>query len=382
MFLQDDRVDGVTSADIVRVAKTYFKPSNRTVGYYIPDSAPDRTVVAPAPDLKDTLKNYTSTVTVARAETFDPTIPNIEGRVARSKLPNGMKIDVLAKKTANNIVTASIDLRFGDPSTLAGQREAASFAGGLLMAGTKTHTRQQIQDELRKLNAQVNVGGAGGFGGRGGGRGGGGGGGGLSGVSASITAPAQNFQAALALAAEILKEPAYPQDEFDRVKTQRLKALELTPTEPTQLASERLNRHLSPFAKGDAQYVPTREEEMADLQKATLDQARAFHDQFYGANYGVIAVVGPVELAEIQKSAAALFGTWKTDKAYTPLVTPFKKAAPINEKIETPDKANAQFVAGSRFQMSQNDPDYPAIVLASYLFGEPIVAHLGPHPQP
>ena len=45
MFLQHDRLKDVTPADVVRVAKTYFKPSNRTVGYYIPDAAPDRTVV-------------------------------------------------------------------------------------------------------------------------------------------------------------------------------------------------------------------------------------------------------------------------------------------------------------------------------------------------
>src|SRR3954470_23320898 len=108
MFLQHDRLDGVTAADVVRVAKTYFKPSNRTVGYYIPDSAPDRTVITAAPDLKKTLKNYKSNVTVARGETFDATIPTSETRVVRSKLPNGMKIAVLPKKTANNVVTATV----------------------------------------------------------------------------------------------------------------------------------------------------------------------------------------------------------------------------------------------------------------------------------
>ena len=86
--------------------------------------------------------------------------------------------------------------------------------------------------------------------------------------------------------------------------------------------------------------------------------------------------MGPVDPAEIQKAVNALFGTWNTAKAYKPLVTPFKKAAPINEKIETPDKANAEFLAGQRFQLSQNDPDYPAILLASYLFGEPITSRI------
>ena len=376
MFLQHDRLQDIVPADLVRAAQTYFKPSNRTVGYYKPDAAPDRTVVPSAPDLADTFRSYTSKVSVVRGESFDPTIANIESRVVRSKLSNGMKVAVLSKKTANNIVGATIDLRFGDATTLAGQREAASFAGGLLMAGTKNHSRTQIQEELRKLNAQVFVNGGGGGGGGGRGGRGGGAGGGLSSATASISAPAENFVPALKLAVEMLKEPLYPQDDFDRIKTQQLKALEQVPTEPTQLAAERLNRHLSPFAKGEAQYSPTREEQIPELQKVTLEDARKFHDQFYGANYGVFAVVGPVDAAEIQKTVGSLLGGWTTPKAYKPLVTPFKTTPPINEKIETPDKANAQFLAGQRFQLSQNDPDYPAMVLASYMFGEPITSRI------
>jgi zinc protease len=375
MFLQHDELAKVTPADVVRVAKTYLKPSNRTIGYYVPDPNPDRTIVADAPDLATTLRGYTSTVTVAHAESFDPTIPNIESRVVHSKLANGMKVDVLSKKTANNMVTATIDLRFGDAATLAGKRDAASFASALLMEGTKEHTRQQIQDELRRLNAQITVGGAFAGGGRGGGRGGAGGGA-LQSVTASVSAPAENFPAALALAAEILREPLYSSAEFDRLREQRIKALELTPTEPNQLASDLLARHMSPFAKTDPQYVPTREEELADVKNATLESARAFHTQFYGADHGILAVVGPVEPAAIQKQAFDLFGTWKSKVAFKPLVTPYKKVAPINQKIETPDKANAEFMVQARFQLSQNDPDYPAILLASYMFGEPITSRI------
>jgi zinc protease len=377
MFLQHDRLQDIVPTDVVRAAQTYFKPSNRTVGYYIPDLAPDRTVIASTPDLAETFKNYTSKVSVVRGESFDPTIANIDSRIVRSKLSNGMKVAVLLKKTANNIVSAAIDLRFGDATTLAGQREAASFAGALLMSGTKSHSRADIQEELRKLNAQVTVSGGGGGGGGGrGGRGGGAGGGGLSSATATISAPAENFSAALKLAVEMLREPVYPQDDFDRIKTQRAKALELAPTEPNQLASERLNRHLSPLAKTDAQYNPTREEQLLEVQKVTLSDAKKFHDDFYGANHGVLAVVGPVDPAAIQKQAAALLGNWNTSKTYKSLVIPFKKTDPINLKIETPDKANAVFMAGQRFKLSQNDPDYAAIVLASYMFGETITSRI------
>jgi len=376
MFLQHDRLQDIVPGDVVRAAQAYFKPSNRTVGYYIPDLAPDRTVVPAAPDLADTFRNYTSKVSVVRGESFDPTIANIENRIVRSKLANGMKLAVLSKKTANNIVLATIDLRFGDAATLAGRREAASFAGALLMAGTKRHTRAEIQEEMRKLNAQVFVSGGGGGGGFGGRGGRGGGGGGLSSATASISAPAENFPSALKLAVEMLREPLYPQDEFDRIKTQRVSGLALAPTEPNQLASEELNRHLSPFGKAEAQYTPTREEQLLDVQNATLSDAKKFHDDFYGATHGILAVVGPIDPSAIQKQAASLLGNWNTSKTYKPLLVPFRKDAPINVKIETPDKANAVFLAGERFKLSQNDPDYPAIVLASYMFGETITSRI------
>ena len=54
----------------------------------------------------------------------------------------------------------------------------------------------------------------------------------------------------------------------------------------------------------------------------------------------------------------------------------------MNLKIETPDKQNATFDAGLRLPMSDTDPDYPAMVLANYMFGGSItVAGAGPHPE-
>jgi zinc protease len=248
-----------------------------------------------------------------------------------------------------------------------------------LNAGTRSKTREQLADEMRKLNARIQVsgGGGGGGGGRGGGgRGGFGGGGGVASANATINAPAANFVAAMRLAVEMLKDPAYQAAEFDRVLEPRVKALENAPTEPTQLATETLQRHLSPWKPGDVLYNAPREEQLAELKKVTLDDAKKFHDQFYGANYGVFAVVGPVDQAAVSAAARELLGNWNTSMAYKPIVAGYKAAAPVNRKIETPDKANAQFEAGVRFQLAESDPDYPAMVLAGYMFGGPITSHV------
>ena len=85
---------------------------------------------------------------MSRGEEFDPTPANIEKRVVRSKLANGMKVVMLPKKMAGGTVSVAIELRFGDAKSLAGKNAAAQLAGSLLMSGTKTKTRQQIQDEM------------------------------------------------------------------------------------------------------------------------------------------------------------------------------------------------------------------------------------------
>ena len=142
------------------------------------------------------------------------------------------------------------------------------------------------------------------------------------------------------------------------------------------MAAETLQRHLAPFPRATCCTYPTREEQLAALQALTLDDVRKFHDRFYGASSGVLAVVGPVDLAEVQKIVTPLLGDWKTSMTYTRIEAKYKKADAINQKIETPDKANAQFEAGVRFQMAETDPDYPAMLLAGYMFGGPITSHI------
>jgi len=71
----------------------------------------------------------------------------------------------------------------------------------------------------------------------------------------------------------------------------------------------------------------------------------------------------------VSKTAAELFGSWASPGTYQRIATNFVKTAPVNVKIETPDKQNARFSSALRFPMVDTDPDYAAIVLANYMFG-------------
>ena len=164
------------------------------------------------------LKDYKTGLSVSPGEAFDPTPANIEKHLTRAKLPNGMKLVMLPKTTRGGTVSATIQLRFGDEKSLTGLRATGDLTGALLMRGTKTKTRQQLQDEMVKLNARINVNGGAGR------------------ATATINTTEENLVPALRLAVEMLREPAFPDAEFDQVKKQRVAGIENNRTDPAALA--------------------------------------------------------------------------------------------------------------------------------------------------
>jgi zinc protease len=226
------------------------------------------------------------------------------------------------------------------------------MASALLMRGTRTKSRQAIQDEMQRLNATIGIGGSG-----------------LSNVTASIATTAENLAPALRLAVEILREPAFPASDFDQIRAQRIAQIDRGRTEPGTLVSQTLQSNMSPFPREDVRHVRTIDEEIQDLNAITLDDVKRFHQQFYGASQGELVAVGRLDAAEIERVAGELLGSWKSTRPYGRIVTPYRDVQRINVKIETPDKENAQFAAGLRLRMRDTDPDYPAMVLANYMFG-------------
>jgi zinc protease len=155
-FLGRDQVRDVTLADVQRVAEAYLRPSNRTLGSYIPTDAPQR---APAPakvDVAQVLQQFKPQAAAAAVEAFEATPTNIDARTQRFEF-GGLKAAVLAKPTRGAAAQAVLSLRFGDEKTLFGQAAAAEAVARLLDKGTATLSRQQVQDRLDALKTQIAI---------------------------------------------------------------------------------------------------------------------------------------------------------------------------------------------------------------------------------
>jgi zinc protease len=352
-FLYRDQVAKVTPADVNRVAAKYLKQPNRTTGLYIPTKEVTRAEIPTAPSVESLVKDYRGKQDVALGEAFDPTPENIEKRLLRSQLPAGLKAAVLPKKTRGEMVTIQLVLRYGNEESLKGNVTAATLLPALMDRGTKTHTRQQLKDEFDKLNARHSVSG------------------GPGAIFVSLEVKKSNLPAALKLIGEILREPSFPADELDIIKRQRREMLERGKTEPQMLAIQEMQRKLSPYDITDVRYVPTIEEGIKRIDDVTVDKVRKLYSEQVGAQAGELVVVGDCEPESLPSQIQDLLKDWKSTIPYRRIPDVAKTDIPGERiVIETPDKANALYVAGQNFAMSDADPDYPALKLGNYIFGE------------
>ncbi len=366
-FLQRDRIEQVTPDKVKAVALHYLQRNNRTVGLFIPTEKAERVAVPATPDLATLVADYKGRPPIAEGEAFEATPANVEARVQRSDLPEGIRITLLQKKTRGNEVRLALTLRYGDEQNLKGLEPATGFLPELMLRGTKKLSQQQLRDELDKLGATLSAGGAGG--GRGS-RGGGGGGASPGAVSFSIQAKSNTLPAVLELLRQVLREPALPAAQFEILRRGRLAGMEQSRSEPATLAPRLLQRQLNPYPKDDIRYVPTIDEAIERLRAANFDQVAQLYKDYLGSQAGELTIVGDFDPNACLPVLKAALSGWKATKPYARIATPIAgNVAGSQEKIFTPDKANATYTAGLLFPLRDDDPDYPALVIGNNILG-------------
>ena len=358
-FVHRDGVEAVTAADVNRIARAYLIRSNRTVGVYVPTAAPERAAVPPPPDVTKLVAGYKGRAALAAGEAFDPTPENVEGRVKRGAVGEGVRFALLPKKTRGETVHLSFNLRYGNPDSLKGTAAAADLLGPMLTRGTKGKTRQQIKDEFDRLNATVGIRSD------------------LGMVQVTAQTKRANLPAVLGLLGEVLREPAFPAGEFDLLKREELEGLEKARTDPTQLALYAFRRKLAPYPPDDVRYVPTLEESIARVRAVTVEQVRDLYAGQLGGADGELAVVGDFDPDAALPLVDRMLKGWESKVPYHRVERPAKPVPGGLEKIITPDKANAIYLAGLTMPLTDADPQYPALVVGNYLLGSaPLASRL------
>jgi zinc protease len=350
-FLTRDRVKAAKLADVQRVAQTVFVSSNRTLGQYVPTASPER---APKPDRVDVaqeLKSFKGQEAQARAEAFDASPANIDARTRRFALASGMKVALLPKTTRGQAVRATLTLRYGDVASLANWGEAPAALAALFDKGTASLSRQQLQDRLDALQAEVSFNAGAGQ------------------MTVGLATKRAHLPALIELVADILQRPALPAEALEEVRHQALAAIEEQSKEPEAVLTEAISRHGNPYPKGDVRYARTFAETEADWQAIQIDKVKAFHQTFLAADHAQFAAVGDMDDAAVRQALEKGFGAWTGHRPYARIPDPLVNVPPKRFVLETPDKQNAALSVIQPLPLNDRDADYPALMLANHLLG-------------
>ncbi len=202
----------------------------------------------------------------------------------------------------------------------------ADFTASGLMRGTSQRTFQQIYDALESSGASLYFSG------------------GTHNVTFSGKALAEDLPMLLGLAAEALRQPAFPADQIERLRAQFLTGLAIRAQDTAEMASLTFDQIVysgHPYSLPEDGYPET-------ISAILLADLENFHARHYGPGGLVITVVGAIEPQAAVEAVEAVLGDWQnlaqTVPAPLPALEPM--TATRREKITIPGKSQADIVLG------------------------------------
>ncbi|MGL6039130.1 MAG: M16 family metallopeptidase [Soonwooa sp.] len=352
-MLYRDNIEKLTKADIQRVAEKYFRSNNRTIGAFIPtkDEVRVKNLEYSDDQIASLTKAYKGRALEKEAAAFEASIKNLKANLTESKLSNGFKYGLIKKEIKGGKIQASFRMPIGNSKDLTGKSDIGSLMAQVLKTGTKSHTKEQIQDMLDEWKTNLNFG--------------------FSGqtLSININTYKENFPKVMALVKEILTESTFPEAELVKTVNEYNTYLESSLNDPQSLAFTEIERQTVAYPKESIYYTPSLKEQIENNKKVTRQQLVDFYTNMLGANNGVGSVVGDLDAKTVSGLLESTFGNWNSKSTYEFIKPELFGTKKLDKEYITPDKENAAAVGRINFTMNRNSADYPAMVMANEILG-------------
>ncbi len=268
-----------------------------------------------------------------------PTI-NI-GKPNEFKLKNGLTVIVVENHKLPRVsATLTID---NAPVALGNKKGAESLLSDMLGTGTKSISKEDFNQRIEFLGANVNFWEAG----------------------ASASSLKKYFNEVFSYLADGALNPNFTAEEFEAVKTRYIEGLKSN-EKSVENAAARVRDILiygknHPFAEYD-----TKE----GIAAITLADVQDYYTKYYKPNNAYLIVVGDITTKEVKKLANKYFDKWQKGD----LVAPALPQAPqvtktVVDVINMPNAVQSVVGLGYPVQLTKNDPDYYAVQVASTILG-------------
>ncbi|MEZ5956908.1 MAG: pitrilysin family protein [Hyphomonadaceae bacterium] len=349
-------IQATTPQDIQRVARRIFNENRRAVVRYLPEEEgrtgdtiqtssriQARTINIPASEIP----TFTLAAEAQREQPPAPGTP-VDARIpaaSQRTLANGVRV-IVAPNRALPLISADFRVASGGSSDPANRAGLASMTGDLLTRGTTTRSATDIASQIESLGASISSGA------------------GVDSSAVSLRTRSDRAEEAFTIFADVVRNPAFADEELDRAKSQALDGLQVALSQPGGIASFAMTRAIYGTAPYGAIASPT------TIGAITRDDMANYHGTYWRPDNAVLVITGDVSAEEGFALAERFFGNWARPTAPMPArpdATAY--AAPARTiVVDLPNTGQAAVSMGLR-GVARTDADYFPLLVANNVLG-------------
>ena len=301
--------------------------------------------VHPYPELKAIPSDVDRSKLPERGPAPEIKFPDLQ----KAQLKNGLKI-ILAERHSIPVVNFNLVVDAGYSADQFALPGTSKLTMEMIDEGTKKRTALQISEELSLLGASLGSGSD------------------LDVSYVSLSALKNKLDESLDIYADVILNPSFPEEDFNRLKAQTLAAIQREKVTPTSMALRVFPKILygENHAYGNPMTGSGTEE---SVKKITREDLIKFHQTWFKPNNSTLVIVGDVTLDEILPKLEKLFDGWK------PGNVPVKNISEVSHKensvvyiLDRPGSLQSLIFAG-HIAPPSNDPDDIAIEMMNTIFG-------------
>ncbi|AUC78570.1 peptidase, M16 family protein [Nonlabens sp. MB-3u-79] len=263
------------------------------------------------------------------------------GKPYTFELKNGLQVLVVTDK---KLPTISMNLDLNNPPIFEGDKAGVqSLTGSLIGKGSTETSKEEFNEKVDFLGANIFVGVGGGFAG------------GLSKYTNEI----------FDLFAEAAFKPNFTQKELDFEKSQAIEGLKAGENSAAAIAGK--VRGALVYGKDHPAGEFSTEE---TLNSVTLEDVKKFYADYFKPSKGYLVITGDIEKKEAKKLVKKYFGDWEKGIAPEPVLPELSDVSETQiNLIDVPNAVQTELAVLSLSELKMSDPDYYAVLIANYVFG-------------
>lgn len=270
----------------------------------------------------------------------------------RTQLPNGLTLIAVENPIAD-IISARIYIKAGQFCETAETAGLFDLLTAVLVKGTAAKSALEIAEVVESMGASFGADVASDY------------------SLVSMKTVSADFEKMLALAAEVLRQPSFAENEIELERKLILQGLRSMKEQPFGVAYNHLREALFAGHPYGIPYVQTERQ----IAKFTRDDIKQAHETYFRPDNMVMTVVGRISPKLAVKLAEQYLGDWAKPNAPLPQVT-FPDVPVAAHKIVTPQQTNQAFIVLGYLADSVSGPDYAALKLMSTYLGNGLSSRL------